>query len=787
MTTPTPISILVVEARADNAGAIEQKLLQFKSKQLHVAGASALPAAFARLSAKDIDLIILDLSLFTEDGIEGFEHIRNYAPHLPIIVVADAMQEALALRLVRMGAQDYILSGQINAAHVLHQIRCAIERTRSLEIACEREERYRTLFDVFPEMIYVTSPRGVLVDVNPAAETLLGYAREELFRMNVQSLLAHPAKRQQLLAQIEEKGAVRDYEVQLTKKDGTQIDCLLTAAPRHASDGSFLGYHGSIRDITHRRSLEEMWRRYEFIVNTSKEFMTLISRDYVYEATNESYCHAHNKTREEVVGKTVAQLWGEGRYLDKIKETLDKCLAGNETHFQGWLGFSALGRRYMDVTYYPYYNAQGEVTHAVVVSRDITERKQAELALQHIHAQNQQLLVSIPSILIGVSSNDDITHWNAPAEAAFGIPTKDVIGKPFLECDIQWDWLEILKRVGNCRRETKSISLSDVKYTRPDGKEGFLNIIVSPFAGEADEQPGFLLVGEDVTERKVLESQLSHAQKLESIGQLAAGIAHEINTPTQYVGDNIRFFQDSFTDISDVLAKYETLLEAAKTQNTFPNLVADIEAEIENADIDFLIDEVPTAIAQSLEGIDHVSGIVRAMKEFSHPGVEEKTAIDINRAIESTITVARNEWKYVATVATDFDYNLPPVPCLPGEFNQAILNMIINAAHAIADVVDEKNEARGTITISTRRDGDWAEIRVQDTGTGIPPEIRSKIFDPFFTTKEVGRGTGQGLSISHSVIVEKHNGTITFETEVDKGTTFIIHLPLDVVGANGDR
>ncbi|MBI3300896.1 MAG: HAMP domain-containing histidine kinase [Deltaproteobacteria bacterium] len=170
--------------------------------------------------------------------------------------------------------------------------------------------------------------------------------------------------------------------------------------------------------------------------------------------------------------------------------------------------------------------------------------------------------------------------------------------------------------------------------------------------------------------------------------------------------------------------------------------------------------------------------IVRAMKEFSHPGSEEKVETDLNRAIETTITVARNEWKYVAELATDLDSSLPPVPCLPGEFNQVILNLIINAAHAIAVVVSEGSTSKGTITVSTRHDGDWAEIRVSDTGTGIPEAIRAKIFAPFFTTKEVGKGTGQGLAIAHSVIVDKHKGTIGFETEVGRGTTFIIRLPL---------
>jgi signal transduction histidine kinase len=176
--------------------------------------------------------------------------------------------------------------------------------------------------------------------------------------------------------------------------------------------------------------------------------------------------------------------------------------------------------------------------------------------------------------------------------------------------------------------------------------------------------------------------------------------------------------------------------------------------------------------------VQRVSKIVGAMKEFSHPGTGEKTAVDLNRAIESTLTVATNEWKYVAEVATDLDAALPPVVCLPGEFNQVILNMVVNASHAIGDVVGDGGKGKGTITVSTRHDGDDVEIRIRDSGTGMPEHIRARIFDPFFTTKGVGRGTGQGLAIAHSVIVDKHGGTIQVESEVGKGTTFILRLPI---------
>jgi signal transduction histidine kinase len=282
---------------------------------------------------------------------------------------------------------------------------------------------------------------------------------------------------------------------------------------------------------------------------------------------------------------------------------------------------------------------------------------------------------------------------------------------------------------------------------------------------------------QDITERIMLREQLLQAQKLESVGQLAAGIAHEINTPTQYIGDNVRFLKDAFQDMKSLLENYGRLLTAAKGNALSGQTVQEVGEAVERVDTGYLLDEIPKAIEQTLEGVTRVSTIVSAMKEFSHPSTKEKILLDLNHAIGSTITVARNEWKYLAEMETDFDPTLPPVLCLPGEFNQVILNLIVNAAHAIADVVQQGGPAMGKIKVQTLNCPEWAEIRIQDSGTGIPEKVQSRIFDPFFTTKEIGKGTGQGLTIARSVITNKHGGSLHFQTEEGKGTTFIIRLP----------
>ena len=279
-------------------------------------------------------------------------------------------------------------------------------------------------------------------------------------------------------------------------------------------------------------------------------------------------------------------------------------------------------------------------------------------------------------------------------------------------------------------------------------------------------------------EKKQALMQLVQMQKLEAIGELAAGIAHEINTPTQYVGDNIHFLHDSLSDILAVLNAYANLLDAVKQDALIDEQMTAAESALKAADLDFLIPEWSSALSQSLDGVARIAHIVGAMKAFSHPDTNEKEPVNINETIDNTITVCRNEWKYVADLTTDFEPSLPLVPCYPQELSQVILNLVVNAAHAIGDVVGGHSGNKGKITISTRQNKRLIEIRIRDTGGGIPEAIRDKIFDPFFTTKEVGKGTGQGLSMAYASIVERHQGKLKVQSEVDKGTTFIIQLPV---------
>jgi PAS domain S-box-containing protein len=408
-------------------------------------------------------------------------------------------------------------------------------------------------------------------------------------------------------------------------------------------------------------------------------------------------------------------------------------------------------------------------------------RKLAEDEQQRLTNERLLILDSASEGIYGIDLSGRINFMNRAASQIFQYSQAEVHGRkshelfhhtrrdgshfPYDECPF--------REVVNAGARYHS---DDEYFWRKDG---------SPFAAECSCNPmtegekitGAVLCFNDVTERRRLEVELRHAQKLEAVGSLAAGIAHEINTPIQFVGDNTRFLQNAFRDLEHLFTAYHRLYQNASSGAVTPGLLYEVKAAGEKADWEYLQVEIPKALDQAIDGINRVASIVRAMKDFSHVDRRaEKSAADLNKAIQSTLIVARNELKYVADVDLDLG-PLPPVLCYLGDLNQVVLNLLINAAHAIGDVVKESTR-KGHITVRTRQLDHTVEIAISDTGTGIPEAIRSKIFDPFFTTKEVGRGTGQGLALARAIVVEKHGGTLTFETEMGKGTTFYVRLPL---------
>lgn len=281
----------------------------------------------------------------------------------------------------------------------------------------------------------------------------------------------------------------------------------------------------------------------------------------------------------------------------------------------------------------------------------------------------------------------------------------------------------------------------------------------------------------DMTEQIDMEMQLSHSRKLEAVGQLAAGIAHEINTPTQFVSDSVHFLKEAFEDLHGVFEKYKQVFETMQSESKYTQLLQEIRQEEEHADLEYIEQNVPSSFDRCLEGLSRISQIVRAMKEFAHPDQREKRHTDINQALLTTLTIANNELKYVADVETDLQ-DIPQVRCHIGDLNQVFLNLLVNAADAISEVIGD-SQTRGKIRVRTSCDDQTVCIEIEDTGAGIPKSVVDRIFEPFFTTKEVGKGSGQGLAIAHSIVVDRHQGSLTVDTSKGVGTTFRIRIPVD--------
>ncbi len=402
-----------------------------------------------------------------------------------------------------------------------------------------------------------------------------------------------------------------------------------------------------------------------------------------------------------------------------------------------------------------------------IMVRDITARRQGETHLRQLAAAVHGAQDSI-----AIFDSAGATQYANPAfENAVGYPLAALGGKTLQEFG------PTVSNQDNLNEFLAGLKESDFwtgqhRNTGHNGEARVEDVAISAIRDDKGTISAYVLIKRDVTDRLRLEGQLSQARKLESIGQLAAGIAHEINTPAQFVGDNIRFLDGAFFDVAKALTHLMSLADADS-----PIPVDEIRRVLDNGDMTYLQGEIPKAISQSLEGIDRVTRIVQAMKDFSHPG-QETTLTDLNRAITSTITVAANEWKFVATLETDLDPSLPAVPVIPGEFNQMILNLLVNAAHAVSAATDAGARGMGTIRVTTRAADDSAEIIISDSGCGMPPDVQRRIFDPFFTTKDVGKGTGQGLTLAHDVVVNKHAGSIEVSSEPGAGTTFTIRLPL---------
>jgi len=419
---------------------------------------------------------------------------------------------------------------------------------------------------------------------------------------------------------------------------------------------------------------------------------------------------------------------------------------------------------------------QKEIVGKVLTFTDITPIKEAEQAMRQLTAAMEQAA----EVVIITDIKGIITYVNPAFEVITGFSRQDALGKTpnILKSDDQNEafYKELWETIA--RGEAWSGRFVNL---RKNGRRYTQEANIGPIRNHDGQTTGYVCVARDISDQLVVEAQLRQAQKLESIGELAAGIAHEINTPTQYVTSNLQFLGDSFDSYSKMMERSRELvhyiLERCK-DTPDEGLQAQAESTLDLKEIEYLSEDVPNALSESEAGLKRIAEIVQSVKQLAHPGEVSKSYHSLNKIAQDAATVSTNEWKYIADIEYYLDDTLASIFCLKGEVGQVVLNLIVNSAHAI-ETKGAGGEERGTITLKSYQEGSMAVLEVSDTGIGMSPDIMERVFDPFFTTKDVGKGTGQGLAIAHNVVVNMHGGIMLVESKLGIGSTFIVKLPFE--------
>lgn len=641
------------------------------------------------------------------------------------------------------------------------------ERMEAVLGLAKAKEESDAIINDFLDTLLVVSTDLTIVRINQATCNFLGYEETELLQKPVTALFhddeafvraAFAFYAEQNQAQFNATRELRNVELCYRHKNNSNLPMSFNISTIFDEDGQVIGVVAGAKDIsTLRFSMDEIGRQKEFIETLFDVFpvglLTLsasgmiVTSNQNFKSIQDRHSEIFGMPQEEwscwLIEKIIAQQANRNAFIVHLKHE------------------SAVAFFRCQVA--SIYDLKSET--AIVSIIDITRERQIEEERTMLAMVIEQTGDSVT-----ITGTDDgiVRYINPAVEESSGYDKQELVGKLPLYCGEGLFDAATRKQI----RETLANGKVWTGTLHSSKKDGTATESVATIFSVHDNVGNFNVeVKKDVTEIINLQRQLALAQKMEAIGQLAAGIAHEINSPVQYVLNNIGFISQAFGDI------FELLAEIDKTENS--SLPPGVSSLLETSRLDFLLQEIPESLKESEEGIDRVVKIVAALREFSHPGSGEKEAVDLNHALENALVVCRNEWKYVAEVVTDFALDLPLVHCFPDQMNQVFLNLIINSSHAIEVAKAIDPDKPYYITIATRRNATWLELRVSDTGCGIPEEIKHRIFEPFFTTKEVGKGTGQGLAIVHDIVVKKHGGRIDYISEIGQGTTFILYLPID--------
>ncbi len=800
------------------------------------------------LAIATVDLLISDIRMPGESGLDLVRSVSHTYPHMAIMMVSGLDDGEVIESVIDMGVDGYItkpfetnqllvsaelalshrrlsIEGEQHRRQLEHRVddRAAklAETVKSLVAARRESEKAKTLFKgLFTNAkvgiaIGKPTPDGkdfVFVDVNPAAEAIIGRSRRDVLQCSIRDVFPQSEDIGLLdwARTVSHTGRTEDRLVAIPKEGKTlwRQFCIFPLPT-----GEIVAF---ISDETERILAERQLRdQVNFIQNLIESFpspMFYKGTDGCYQGCNSAFAKLLGRSREAVVGLTAEEAFPEDLAQTYMAVDRELFTQGGYRQIETQIKIGDGEQRDFIVSKRIYTDDEGRIAGVVGVLMDISERIQAEAFLKESEAEFRAIAESAQDAIIKIDDQGCVTYWNHASEAIFGYSAAEAVGQALhplitpsrLHADIHHA-LENFRQTG---RGTSIGKIITITAKRKSGEEFPADLSISSvFLHGAWHAIGIV---RDITERKQMEERLlakhhklkaiqkdleaqnlhlakMHAElkqaqqqtvqqeKMASIGQLAAGVAHEINNPTGFVSSNLKSLQDYLEDLFRLLTAYgelRSLLDASP--NPAPVETAeqldDIKRIESDIDLEFLMSDTIDLIRESREGTDRIKKIVIDLKDFAHPGQHERMTADINRNIESVLNIVWNELKYNATVQKDFG-DLPPVECYPQQLNQVFMNLLVNAGHAM--------QTMGEIHIATRTAGDHVEITIRDTGCGIPEENLKRIFDPFFTTKPVGKGTGLGLNVAYNII-KKHGGEIKAASQVGEGTTFTIRLPIEL-------
>lgn len=703
----------------------------------------------------------------------------------------------------------------------------AISKKEIEKVRIKTEEVMRKLSRAISQTtntIIITDDNATVEYVNPQYTELTGYSFSEIYGQKLDLINKNIKVENENLWEYLAKGNAWRGEIKNTKKDGTEYWESISINPIRNKYGRNQNYIAIREDITNKKISEEKLKYSNRALDLKSNLNSAIVFSTDLDELMNKFCKilvhlggynfasiikVKKKNSKEVrLGSITAYPKDKSIYTEDENIVLDRgifpkgnspiCITDENIKFSEinldikQLVFPIKSKN--SVKYYLILNAFKKVLFkdqefklvndltsllefGIKAFDDKSKRIKAEEDLSNERNELKVTLKAIDEGIVRTSFDGRILLTNEAANKFFNLSGKEITKKNIIELFKDSKSKSIIENHIKAINEGNQQTLSNMKlYVNTGNVSKVVLLSTYAFQKEMSLEKGIVFAIRDITDVVKIENQLALAQKMESIGNLAAGIAHEMNTPLQFVNDNTTFLSESFDAIQSYIGYTHNLLDNGEI--TRENFIETLNKYYEENDIEFLSNEIPDAISQTMEGLKRASRIVRAMKDFAHPGSIDKSYVNINKGIETTSTISRNEWKYVADLKLDLDETLPDVYCQLEEINQVILNMIVNSAHAIEEKLGDNPTEKGEIKINTTSFNGSVKIEISDSGNGIPKKNLENVFMPFFTTKEVGKGTGQGLAIAHDIIKNKHKGDIKVFSEAGKGTTFSIILPI---------